>query len=170
MERIGIFGGTFDPLHVGHLSMAFDAYQELRLTKVLFVVAKEPWQKEGVTPAAIRHMMVHDSVARLWWAEASDIEIRREGLSYTIDTLRELSALDGPELFLLLGQDQFDNLHTWKDSQSIEGFATIHVMPRWLNLSSTTVRDRVREGRPNHYLIPDEAQSIIETFDLYRKT
>ena len=111
-ERVGIFGGTFDPPHVGHLVTAVDVRHELRLDRVLLVVSNTPWQKVGsrpITPAADRLAMVEAAVAGVEGLEASAVEIDAGGLSYTADTLATLLAKDPDlELFVILGADAAD--------------------------------------------------------------
>jgi nicotinate-nucleotide adenylyltransferase len=117
-ERIGIFGGTFDPIHSGHLIVAVNVRDALALDRVLLVVANRPWQKVGsreVTPARLRLELAQAAVAGLEGIEVSDIEIRRGGDSYTADTLVELkSTHPGAELFLILGADAARALPSWE--------------------------------------------------------
>lgn len=170
MKKIGIFGGTFDPIHNGHLTLGAEARDTLGLDLVVFVVAGDPWQKENVTPAKVRYEMVKQVTDRLWWATVSDTELLREGPTYTIDTVKEMRALHpDDELFLLLGEDQFDNLHTWKDGQFLDGYCTLHPMPRWLNLSSTALRQRISEGKEIEFLVPQEVVGLIHTYQLYSR-
>ena len=108
-ERIGIFGGTFDPIHVGHLVAAVNAHHDLGLDRVVLMVANVPWQKAGarkVTPAEDRFDMVRAAVGEVPGLEASRLEIDRGGPSYTADTIAELAALHpGAELFVIVGWD-----------------------------------------------------------------
>src|SRR2546421_8283300 len=102
-ERLGVFGGTFDPIHVGHLVTAVNVRHSLRLDRVLLVVAHDPWQKAGtvVAPAADRLAMVQAAVADVPGLEASDLELGRGGPTYTADTLAELRRqCPGADLFL----------------------------------------------------------------------
>lgn len=167
MKRIGIFGGTFDPLHSGHMIVAADAHHGLDLDCVLFVVAKAPWQKGEITPASIRYEMVQRALRYVPWASASDVELRREGPTRTIETLQELTKPD-QELFLLLGQDQWENRTTWERWEDVTRLATPHVTPRWVGISSTDIRERVRVGRSIKHMVPDVVQMHIEDNDLYR--
>src|SRR5215218_1603310 len=117
-RRIGILGGTFDPPHIGHLVMAIQVRDALSLDTVLMVVAHQPWQKVGartVSPSADRLALVEAAVADLEGVEASDLEIRHGGLSYTADTLAALRAA-GPddELWVILGADAAAGLPTWE--------------------------------------------------------
>lgn len=168
LERVGIFGGTFDPIHCGHLVVAADAHDHLSLDLVLFVVARNPWQKTVGTPTGIRYNMVERAVRYLPWAEASNIEMVRRGPTLTIETLEELSSPDR-ELFLLLGQDQWENRHTWHRWDEINDLARPHVTPRWLGISSTDIRERIRTGRPIKHLVPDCVQLYLEEHQVYPK-
>ncbi len=116
--RIGILGGTFDPVHTGHLIAAVNARDELKLDKLLLVVTNQPWQKLGtreITPAAIRLEMVKAAVKGLSKIDACDIEIIRGGLSYTADTVLEVKAIHkSDKIYLLVGTDVAEELDTWE--------------------------------------------------------
>ena len=191
-RRIGIYGGTFDPIHVGHLVTAVSARHELALNRLLLVVAGDPWQKTGagdaVTPADVRFEMVAAAVSGVPGLEASDLEVRRTGPSYTVDTLRELHDLE-PEadLFLIVGSDVAAGLPTWERAEELRHLATIAVMTRpeheyemppdgwkWIGvdvpqfeLSSTEVRERVAAGKPIDFLVADGVRRVIEERRLY---
>lgn len=189
-RNVGVFGGTFDPPHVGHLVTAVDVREQLGLDLVLLVVANEPWQKVGsrcITPAADRLDMVRAAVEGLEGVEASDVEIRRGGSSYTVDTLTELRAA-GPddELFLILGSDAAAGLDTWERADALadlcrivvverpggstripDGFRVRHVTVPRLEVSSTDLRARAAEGRSLRYLVPDAVVSLVRERDLY---
>jgi nicotinate-nucleotide adenylyltransferase len=190
-ERLGVFGGTFDPPHVGHLVAAVNARHEARLDRVLLVVANEPWQKTGLrelTPAVDRLAMVSAAVEGVAGLEASDIELRRGGPSYTADTLSELLDEDPHrELFVILGSDAAAGLHTWEHTERMRELATIIVVERpgaegvrppqgyrfevvsvpLLDVSSTEVRSRVADGRPLDYLLTPGVISCIHERKLY---
>src|SRR5688572_19578458 len=188
--RVGVLGGTFDPIHVGHLVAAVNARHELHLDVVLLVVANVPWQKAGlraVTAAADRLAMVEAAVGGVQGIEASDIEVRRGGPSYTADTLDELTRRDpDAELFVIVGSDVADDLHTWERVDEIRARAQLVVVTRpgatppelrgWraqvlvipaLEISSTDLRRRAAEGRPLDYLIPAGAVRCIRDRGLY---
>lgn len=190
-RRIGVFGGTFDPPHLGHLVIAVNVRYELDLDVVLFVVAAEPWQKVGtrpLTPAADRLALVEAAVADIDGLEASRREIDRGGPSYTADTLRELRA-DDPEagLFVVLGRDAALGILTWDRWGELPDLATFVVVDRpgapdlplpgefqWrrveaprLEVSSTDLRARVVDGRPLDFLLPPAVISCIEERHLY---
>lgn len=196
MRRIGIFGGTFDPIHVGHLVAAVNARDALNLDRVLFVVANEPWQKVGeraVTPALDRLAVVEAALGHVEGLEASRIEIDRGGPSYTADTVAELRAIE-PEahMFLIIGADVVPDLTTWERLDEIREETTIVVVNRpgsgtvdagaegplsaWdavaieipgIELSSTDLRARAADGRPLDYLIPEAAVRVIRSRRLY---
>ena len=189
-RRVGVFGGTFDPPHIGHLVTAADVRFRLDLDVVLMVVANEPWQKVGtreVSPAEDRLAMVRAAVRDEPGVEASDLELRRGGASYTIDTLRELARTEpDAELFLVLGGDAAAGLDTWERPAEVaaacrivvvdrpgstsavpEGFRVDRVDVPRLEVSSTELRARVREGRPTRHLLPDAVISLIAERGLY---
>jgi nicotinate-nucleotide adenylyltransferase len=189
---LGIFGGTFDPPHVGHLVAAVNVRHELELDRVLLVVSGQPWQKLGtrpITPAEDRFALVEAAVGDVEGLEASRIEIDRTGLSFTADTLAELGAGDPPpELFVILGSDAAAGLDTWERADEVRETATLVVVERpgandaappagwsWvrveaprLEVSSTDLRARVLDGRPLDYLLTPEVIDCIEKRALYR--
>jgi len=189
VTRIGIFGGTFDPIHVGHLVAAVNIRHALDLDRVLVVVANQPWQKSvAITPAVDRLAMVEAAVAGVRGLEASDIEIGRGGPSYTADTVEAVASLNpGASLFCIVGADVADMLHTWERGASVAAAATLVVVNRpgavrtapldgWtvvevevpaLEVSSTDLRARARDGRPLDYLVPDGAIRCIAARNLY---
>ncbi len=190
-ERVGIFGGTFDPPHVGHLVTALNVKHELGLDRLLLVVAHRPWQKVGsrqITPAQHRLGMVRAAVDPLEGLEASSIEMDRGGNSYTIDTLHELQALSDDELFVILGSDTAAGLDTWHRAEELKALAEIAVVARpgseglaapagWrsqivsvpqFGISSSDVRSRVRDGRPLTYLLTVPVVSYIREHGLYQ--
>lgn len=190
--KLGIFGGTFDPPHIGHLIVAQDAWAALRLDRLLFMLANVPPHKRGrvAAPAAARLALLEAAVAGDPRFEASDLELRRAGTSYTVDTLRELHAqFPAAELFFLMGVDQFRDLHTWREPEAIARLATVVVLSRTgvevaqprldvrhitlpvtrIDISATEVRRRVSAGEPIRYLVPPAVEAIIEREGLYRR-
>lgn len=189
-RRVGVLGGTFDPPHIGHLVTAIDVRAQLGLDVVLMVVANEPWQKVGdrtVSDAAHRLEMVRAAVADIDGVEASDLEIVRGGPSFTVDTLGELRRR-GPddELFLVLGTDAAASLATWERSEDIGSMCRVVVVDRpghrgevpaavdalhlevpRLEVSSTDLRDRARDGRSLRFLVTDPVIALMRGFDLY---
>lgn len=189
--RLGVFGGTFDPPHIGHVIVAQDAWQALGLDLVLFVPARLPPHKRdrALAPAELRRAMVQAAVAGDPRFELDETELRRSGPSYTVDTLRELRERH-PEsaLFLLLGADQVQQFHTWRAPEEIVRLATLVVLSRGgaediapaldvpyrvvpvtrIDLSATEIRRRVAAGAPIRYLVPPGVEAIIRREGLYR--
>ena len=134
VRRVGLLGGTFDPPHFGHLAMADAAMSQLSLDEVRFVVAHEPWQKMGdrvVTDSAIRLSMAAALVEGHPGLSADDQEIRRQGLTYTVDTLEAMNAENpADEIFLIVGADTAERIHTW------------HRLPDVLRLSTLVIVNR----------------------------
>jgi nicotinate-nucleotide adenylyltransferase len=133
VRRLGIMGGTFDPIHYGHLAAAEAARWRFDLDKVLFVPAGRPWQKpDGVTPAEDRYRMTELATASNPAFTVSRIELDQPGLTYTVDTLRRLRAElpEGTRLFFIAGADVVAHLHTWKDPLSILDLAEIIAVSR----------------------------------------
>lgn len=189
-ERIGVFGGTFDPIHVGHLVTAVNVRHELGLDRLLLVVANDPWQKldRSVSPAQDRLALVEAAVAGVAGLEASALEIERGGTSYTADTLAALAAdRPGAQLHLVLGSDAAAGLPTWERVDEVRTLATLvvvarpgagdrHAPPGWdhvhvevprLEVSSTDLRARVADGRPLDWLITPEVVREIRRRGLY---
>ena len=189
--RIGVLGGTFDPPHFGHLAAGLEVRHRLRLSKVLLVVANDPWQKselQPVTPAPLRLEMVQAAVSGLDGLEASALEIDRGGESYMADTLQELRGLHpGAELLLVVGSDAAQGLDTWKRPAELREMATTVVVERagrsggrpgagWsavvvevpaLDISSCDIRSRFADGRPVGALVPAAVAEVVRSRGLY---
>jgi nicotinate-nucleotide adenylyltransferase len=192
-QRIGILGGTFDPIHVGHLVAAVNARHTLRLDRVVMMVANIPWQKAGiraVSTAEDRLALVEAAVGGVEGVEAGRLEIDRGGESYTADTLAEMQ-LAGPEdeLFLIIGWDVAPVLTTWERWEEVQRLATLVVVNRpgsppprhltdagWrvlevtvpnLEISSSDLRERAADGRPLDYLIPAAGVRCIGSRGMY---
>ncbi len=196
MRRIGIFGGTFDPPHIGHLALAECARDRLRLDEVRFVPAGRPPHKPGarITGAEQRVAMARLAVRGNPAFTVSAHEARRGGPSFTIETLRHVSAgAPRTRLFLLMGADSLDDFASWREPEAILRLATLVVAgrpraagrrrilrgPRGgapivrldnadIDLSSSVVRARVRAGRSVRYLVPDAVSAYIARHRLYR--
>lgn len=190
-ERIGVFGGTFDPIHNTHLSIARAAREQAELDRILFMVSARPPHKHGdvFAEAEDRFAMVEAAVAGEPGFEASRIEMDRRGPSFTIDTLRELECEHpGAELFLIIGHDSLLELPRWRDAEGIVARAGLIVAPRpdtngaapapyadrrrMLRLpespvSSTIVRDYLSQGLPVTDWVPEGVLRIIRARGLY---
>ena len=131
MRRTGVFGGSFNPIHYGHLLLADEVQERLALDRVLFVPAAVPPHKPGrdLAPAADRYRMVELAVGRHPGFVVSDVELARRGVSYTVDTLAALSA-PNEELVLLLGSEMFLDLLSWREPRTIARLARLVVIPR----------------------------------------
>jgi nicotinate-nucleotide adenylyltransferase len=189
LPRVGVFGGLFNPPHIGHLSLCQEAAWQLGLERVVLVPTGRPAHRSA--PAETPEMRL-----RLAQAAAlgnplftvSRLEIDRIGPSYTVDTLRELAhRYPGSSLHLLIGADQLVALDTWHEAESIPRLARIAAALRpgvdvsrgtatsldWVEMpqigvSSSLVRERVRAGRPIRYFVPDAVRELIEAEGLYR--
>lgn len=188
--RIGVMGGTFDPIHHGHLVAASEVAQSFDLDEVVFVPTGLPWQKDGVTESEHRYLMTVIATASNPRFTVSRVDIDRDGPTYTIDTLRELKqARPDAELFFITGADAIAQILSWRDHGelwdlahfvavsrpghvlSTEGLPTANVsqleIPA-LAISSTDCRARVRAGNPVWYLVPDGVVQYIAKHHLYR--
>jgi nicotinate-nucleotide adenylyltransferase len=189
--NIGIFGGTFDPPHTGHLIAAQDACEALSLQRFIFVPAADPPHKRRsvVTPAALRLEMLRAAVGGNPAFEVSTIELERAGLSYTVDTLRKLAEeFPGATLYLLIGVDQVREFSTWHQWEEVLKLAQVVMLTRVgiaeagqqapfvrqvvnvtrIDVSSTLIRARVAAGLSIRYLVPDAVEEIIAREGLYR--
>ncbi|HEY2795126.1 MAG TPA: nicotinate-nucleotide adenylyltransferase [Micromonosporaceae bacterium] len=189
-RRIGIMGGTFDPIHHGHLVAASEVADRFGLDEVVFVPTGEPWQKADVTPAEDRYLMTVIATASNPRFGVSRVDIDRGGPTYTIDTLREMAALYGPkaELFFITGADALSQILSWKEADQIFELATFVGVTRpgfplsdehlpadtvelievpAMAISSTACRERVRAGHPVWYLVPDGVVQYIGKRHLY---
>jgi nicotinate-nucleotide adenylyltransferase len=192
MTRVGLFGGSFDPVHDAHLALAGRALDQLKLDEVRWIPAGQPWQKSGrLAPAEDREAMVRLAIAGEPRFVLDRIELERTGETYTLDTVRALQAAEpGTEWFLLLGQDQYSTLHTWRDWPELLRRVTLAVANRpgerpaadpqvaraphhlvalpSMDVSSTDVRRRVAAGESIANLVPEAVRRYIETRGLYR--
>ncbi|HEY7409487.1 MAG TPA: nicotinate-nucleotide adenylyltransferase [Vicinamibacteria bacterium] len=189
--NVGILGGTFDPIHLGHLRAAEVARQALGLDEVLFVPAGSPPHRSGPLGAALdRFAMVALATAAHPAFHPSDVELR-DGASYTVDTLAALDAArPGDALFLIVGSDTYAEMTTWREHERVFSLCQVavvarpgaeatpaaagqgrrvHVVPGdGLPVSATDVRRRLREGRSVRYLVPEAVDDYIRKRRLYR--
>lgn len=189
---VGVFGGTFDPIHIGHLLLAEAAREELALDKVLFVPAGRQWRKEQVdrdiSPAEHRLAMVRLAIAGNEMFEVSAIDVEREGPSYTVDTLEALRAeMPEAQFRFIAGADALADMPHWHEVERIFELASVCVAGRpgedeqaapfaarvtWLEMpeieiSSTGIRERVRAGKSVRYMVPDAVADYIKERGLY---
>jgi nicotinate-nucleotide adenylyltransferase len=188
--RLGVMGGTFDPIHHGHLVAASEVAQWFDLDEVVFVPTGQPWQKSGVSPSEHRYLMTVIATASNPRFTVSRVDIDREGPTYTIDTLRDLKS-DRPEaeLFFITGADALAQILSWRDHDELWDLAHFVAVSRpghvlstdglptddvsqleipALAISSTDCRDRVQRGHPVWYLVPDGVVQYIAKHHLYR--
>ena len=191
--RIGVFGGTFDPPHVGHILLACDAREALNLDRLIFVPTGAQPLKVDNPPVASpqdRLEMVRLAVADDAYYTVDDAEINRKGLSYTVDTLEHLSQRNpGARLFLLLGEDAVASFDKWRDPGRIRDLATVALMRRGgsssgglgdlpegvievstrrIDVSSTEIRERLRADKSIKGFVPESVERFIDARGLYR--
>jgi nicotinate-nucleotide adenylyltransferase len=188
VQRLGLLGGTFDPVHNGHLLLGRAARDQLELDQVLFVVAGDPWQKSGhvVASAEDRYALVAAALAGEADLEPSRIEVDRAGPTYTIDTVLALQAPDR-ELLLIAGDDVVARLDSWHRADELRDLVTIAVVdradgqttsvaPGWrcvtvtmapTPVSSTDIRRRIAAGEPIHDLVPPAVERLLRERNLY---
>lgn len=184
-------GGTFDPIHLGHLVAASEVAHRFSLDEVVFVPTGSPWQKRPVSAAEDRYLMTVVATAADPRFTVSRVDIDRDGPTYTVDTLRDLAAAYGAStsLYFITGADALAAILTWRDPQEVlrlahlvgvtrpghrlhdpglpEGTVTLVEVPA-LAISSTDCRDRVRMGAPITYLVPDGVERFVAKRGLYR--
>lgn len=190
--RLGVMGGTFDPIHFGHLVAASEVAHAFDLAKVIFVPTGEPWQKQTLTPATHRLKMTELAIAGNSHFDISTVDIDRNGPTYTIDTLRDIRAMH-PEadLYFITGADAISQIMSWKSIDELWPLAKFVGVTRpghdlnvpkmaqadvsileipALAISSTDIRARVKSGKPVEYLLPDAVIDYIHENKLYQGT
>ncbi len=189
-KRLGIMGGTFDPIHNGHLVAASEVADALRLDEVIFVPTGQPSQKRVVTPSEHRYLMTVIATAANPRFTVSRVDIDRAGVTYTIDTLKDLRLqFPGDELFFISGADAIAQILAWRDIDRAWELAHFVAVSRpghamrlpaapagkisaievpALSISSTDCRQRVANGKPVWYLVPDGVVQYIGKHGLYR--
>jgi len=187
--KIGILGGTFNPIHIGHLILAEEAREKLELDKIIFVPTYLPPHKDNcdIIAAADRLAMVKAAISGNHFFSVSDLEIRRDGRSYTIDTIKEFR-IEHPrdDLYFIIGSDLLKYLEEWKDLDEIikmvkfivatrPGYALdqipthISTLPiRAVDISGFEIRDAIREGKSFRYLVSEAVFNYINKHKLYR--
>jgi nicotinate-nucleotide adenylyltransferase len=193
MKRIGLLGGSFDPPHNAHLALAHSALEHLLLDELRWVPAGVPWQKQRtLAPVADRQAMVTLAIAGEPRFVLENCELWRSGPSYTIDTVIELQAGEHADWFLVIGQDQYGNLHTWHRWQELVARVTLAVASRDgiaptpdaalaavphrvlslplppMPISATEIRRRIAEGRDYTGMVPAGVARYIDQHRLYR--
>ncbi len=201
MARLGIMGGTFDPIHYGHLMTAEEARDQYKLDKVLFVPSGHPPHKHesSVTESKHRYLMTVLATLTNPSFEVSRVDIDREGITYTVDTLMDLKVIfPQDQLFFITGADAILEIITWKDAPRLLGYCDFIAATRpgysiealetklgtlytsyqecfhfvevpALAISSTDIRQRVRAGRPIRYLVPETVDYYIQKNQLYQE-
>ncbi|WP_436777968.1 nicotinate-nucleotide adenylyltransferase [Yinghuangia sp. YIM S09857] len=192
-RRVGVMGGTFDPIHHGHLVAASEVAGLFELDEVVFVPTGEPWQKSGreVSPAEDRYLMTVIATASNPRFSVSRVDIDRPGQTYTVDTLKDLrrAAGEGTELFFITGADALAQIFSWRNAGELfelahfigctrpghtlsdpgfpDGGVSLVEVPA-LAISSTDIRRRQQDGEPVWYLVPDGVVQYISKRGLYR--
>jgi nicotinate-nucleotide adenylyltransferase len=179
--RLGLLGGTFDPIHVGHLIVSQDALESLRLDRLIVTPALRPPHREAFLDATTRFELVRRAYQGDGRIEVSDVELLRGGTSWSVDTLEwARTELDPDDLYLIIGADQLRVFHAWRSPDRILALARLAVMTRpgeepadvdvpylrvdvtRVDLSGTRVRERLREGRTVRYLVPETIREAVE--------
>lgn len=186
--RLGLYGGTFDPIHHGHLILARDAIEQLQLDRVVFLPAAISPHKLARAPASAesRRAMVAAAIAGESRFTLDDSELRRTGPSFTIDSVEEIRARH-PEarLYYMIGADNLRELHTWRRIDELRRLVqfvvlgrgldhpeTAHdlpILPRRIDISATDIRERVARGVSIRYLVPDSVRLLIASHHLYQE-
>jgi nicotinate-nucleotide adenylyltransferase len=190
MRKIGVMGGTFDPVHIGHLIAAAEAHHAFELERVVFMPAGDPWQKNALADAEDRFMMTMLGTAAHPDFSVSRLELDRRGPTYTADTVAALRDYYGDvQVFFILGTDAAANLGTWKrldeltpsmeviavarpgvgaELQPHDGWPPVHRLDiPTVDISGSEIRERVRTGRSIDFLVPRDVATYIRSHGLY---
>jgi nicotinate-nucleotide adenylyltransferase len=190
-RRLGIFGGTFDPVHVGHLILAQEALEQLDLDRLWFLPASRPAHKRAraITPVSHRIAMLRHAVRGNPRFTISRIEADQDGPSFTVTTLERLARTERADLYFLMGQDSLEEFRTWREPDRILALARLVVAPRGeraprldaatrrrvvfldqprIGIASSDIRRRLRRGAAVRYWVPDPVLSYIRRHGLYR--
>jgi len=192
MSKVGIFGGNFDPIHMGHLITAQSVREIRELDKVIFIPAFISPHKTGADASSTEHRsnMIKIAIEEVPFFEYSDIEIKKGGISYTIDTLRELKKIYD-KIEFIIGYDNIFSFNKWKEPDEILKLAkiivlkrksslpppfedkyyhqAIFVQTRGIEISATDIRERVKHSQPIHFLVPQKVKEYIYEQKLYRQ-
>ena len=182
-------GGTFDPIHIAHLVAASEVHSALKLDRVIFIPAGQPWQKAHleIAPAEKRLEMVNRAISGDSRFQASDVEISRSGPTYAIDTVQQLKQ-ENPsnEYFWIVGTDALRGMSTWHNFAELQKLITIVAVNRngvssvavdfpytfvempEIQISATEIRSRIHEGKPINYLVPSAVVEFISSAGLYK--
>jgi nicotinate-nucleotide adenylyltransferase len=193
--KLGLFGGTFDPPHIGHRIVAQDVLAAVGLDRIVFIPAARPPHKRrpDMAPPALRHAMLRAAIAGDDRFDSDDLELHRTGPSWTVDTLADYrERVPDAALHLIVGADQFAELDTWHEADRVRILATLCVLSRAgvgadahvdrvapaadvidvpvtrIDISSSEIRRRVHAGEPIRYLVPQAVEALIRENGLYR--
>ncbi|RMF65585.1 MAG: nicotinate (nicotinamide) nucleotide adenylyltransferase [Calditrichaeota bacterium] len=193
LRRIGLYGGTFDPLHIAHLIIAQYIKDRLKLDRVIFLPSSAPPHKEVFCSPELRLQMVQAGIRGNAAFSCSDLELRRAGVSYSVDTASQMAsefALSRDNLFWIMGADNFIELQKWKDPERLLELCTVAVFPRQgypfsdayppfqqkaiyiheaplIEISSTRIRTLIQEGHSIRYWVPDAVAELIRHHAIY---
>ena len=200
MKKKGIFGGTFDPIHNGHLHIAYEALYKLNLDKVIFIPSGNPPHKTDkvITDATIRYKLVRDVIQNEKKFEVSDYELKNESLSYTYKTLKHFNEKhEDTEWYFITGADCLMQLDSWKNINEVLSLCNFVVFRRSgysmedmlkqkeriekkfnkkiifldipvIDISSTTIRNKIKNGENISYLVPENARCMVNKMNLYK--
>jgi nicotinate-nucleotide adenylyltransferase len=191
LKRIGLFGGLFDPPHIGHCIIAQSVLEEFKLNTIFFIPAGNPPHKRKFTPFSLRYHMTEAAIKNNPHFKITDIEHRLAGRTYTIDVIQAIQKEEIGDLFLIIGSDQWEEFDTWKTPDELFKICHIIITRRsghminglkrgskkisvaqspLIDISSTMVRNKIARNESIQYLVPSGVLKIIQKRRLYRKT